>query len=62
LSRFNFIRFSDRCEKWREEAVEATEENCHKSIAWLANLRAHGSTCTLDALRVKHIKLKTIFN
>lgn len=40
---FNFIRFSDRCEKWREEIVEPSEENCHKAIAWLANLRAHGN-------------------
>jgi hypothetical protein len=48
---FNLIRFSDRVEKWREQCVEPTEENCHKAIAWLANLNAHGSTCTLDALR-----------
>ena len=51
-SRFNLIRFSDRCEKWREEIVESTEQNCHQSIAWLANLSAHGNTCTLDALKV----------
>ena len=51
--RFNLIRFSDRCEKWREEIVESTEQNCHQSIAWLASLTAHGNTCTLDALKVK---------
>ncbi|CAF0842281.1 unnamed protein product [Brachionus calyciflorus] len=48
---FNFIQFSDRCLKWRERIVEPSEENCHKSIAWLASLTAHGNTCTLDALR-----------
>lgn len=47
---FNFIRFSDRAEQWRETIVEPTEENCHMAIAWLATLKAHGSTCTLDAL------------
>ena len=49
---FNLIRFSDRCEKWREEIIESNEQNCHQAIAWLANLAAHGNTCTLDALRV----------
>lgn len=47
---FNLIRFSDRIEKWREQSVKPTEDNCHKAIAWLANLNAHGTTCTLDAL------------
>jgi uncharacterized protein with von Willebrand factor type A (vWA) domain len=47
---FNLIKFSDHCEKWREHCVEASEENCHKSIAWLANMTAHGNTCTLDAI------------
>jgi uncharacterized protein with von Willebrand factor type A (vWA) domain len=48
---FNFIRFSDRCEKWRDRLQEPTEENCHKAIAWLTSLTAHGNTCTLDALK-----------
>ncbi len=47
---FNFIRFSDRTEQWRETIVEPNEDNCHKAIAWLATLSAHGSTCTLEAL------------
>ncbi len=47
---FNFIRFSDRTEQWRETIVEPNEDNCHKAIAWLATLTAHGSTCTLEAL------------
>ena len=42
---FNLIRFSDRCEKWREEIIESNEQNCHQAIAWLANLAAHGNTC-----------------
>lgn len=49
--KFNFVQFSDGCQKWREKIVEPTESNCHKSIAWLASLKAHGNTCTLDALR-----------
>ena len=48
---FNFIRFSDRCERWRDRMQEATEENCHKAIAWITSLQAHGNTCTLEAIR-----------
>jgi len=55
--RFNLIRFSDRCEKWREEIVDSTEQNCHQSIAWLASLAAHGNTCTLDALKVRKLNI-----
>ena len=46
---FNFIRFSDRCEKWREMIVEPTEENCHNAIAWLA-LKFLFKTLFLDIL------------
>lgn len=50
--KFNFIRFSDRCEKWRDHIVESTEDRCHESIAWLASLNAHGNSCHLEALKV----------
>ena len=50
--RFNFIRFSDRCEKWRDSLVEPTDENCLKATTWIAGLVAHGNSCTLDAFTV----------
>ncbi len=48
---FNLIRFSDRCEKWRDQIVESSEENCHKALSWISNLSARGNSCTLDALK-----------
>lgn len=48
--RFNLIRFSSQCEKWKETIAEASEENCHRAIVWLTNLIAYGNTCTLDAI------------
>jgi hypothetical protein len=55
---FNFIRFSDRFEKWRDHVVESTEDRCHESIAWLASLNAHGNSCHLEALKVKDFVFK----
>lgn len=51
--RFNLIRFSGDCEKWRQRLEPATQENCHSAVSWSSRFTASGNTCTLEALRVR---------
>ena len=55
---FNLICFSKSCEKWQEECVASTEENCHNAVKWVSSLTSHGNTCTLEALQVSIISTK----
>ena len=51
--RFNLIRFSGNCEKWKEQIQPSTQDNCHAAVKWASTLKASGNTCTLEALKVK---------
>lgn len=51
-ARFNLIRFSGDCEKWKQRLEPATQENCHSAVSWSSRFTASGNTCTLDALRM----------
>ncbi|MBN3303838.1 VWA3A protein, partial [Amia calva] len=48
---FGLLSFSDTVLAWRGALAEPTEEACHDAVQWAAQLRAHGSTCTLEALQ-----------
>ncbi|KAK3089710.1 hypothetical protein FSP39_005810 [Pinctada imbricata] len=51
-ARFNLIRFSGNCEKWRDQLQPATQELCHDAVNWSSRLVASGNTCTLDAIKM----------
>ena len=52
---FELLEFSNFARRWREKPVHATEAACTEALAWLAKLRASGSTemhtAISDALR-----------
>ena len=51
--RFNMVGFSNKTESWQIGLMEPSEENCHDAVRWAAGLKAHGNTCTLEALQVR---------
>lgn len=50
--RFNLVRFSKTCERWKPSLVEPSDDHCHDAIRWVAELVAHGNTCTLETLQM----------
>uniref|UniRef100_H3A0J3 von Willebrand factor A domain containing 3A n=1 Tax=Latimeria chalumnae TaxID=7897 RepID=H3A0J3_LATCH len=48
---FNLMSFSENVEVWQEHFVESTDEACHDAAQWVAKVKAHGKTCTLEALQ-----------
>ncbi|KAJ8319389.1 hypothetical protein KUTeg_004480 [Tegillarca granosa] len=51
-ARFNIIRFSGHCEKWKDNIQYPTQENCHEAVSWTSKFTAAGNTCTLEALKL----------
>ncbi|XP_068063029.1 von Willebrand factor A domain-containing protein 3A isoform X1 [Anomalospiza imberbis] len=49
--RFNLLRFAENTESWKENLVEATDENCHDAVQWASTCHAHGNSCILAALQ-----------
>ncbi|KAG2455291.1 VWA3A protein, partial [Polypterus senegalus] len=48
---FNLLSFSDKVHMWKHTLQEATDEACHDAVQWVSEVKAHGSTCTLEALQ-----------
>ncbi|XP_058851876.1 von Willebrand factor A domain-containing protein 3A isoform X1 [Acipenser ruthenus] len=48
---FNLLSFSDSVQVWKDRLMDATEEACHEAVQWVSMVKAHGSTCTLEALQ-----------
>ncbi|XP_041085718.1 von Willebrand factor A domain-containing protein 3A isoform X2 [Polyodon spathula] len=48
---FNLLSFSDSVQVWKDRLMDATEEACHDAVQWVSMVKAHGSTCTLEALQ-----------
>ncbi|XP_043945574.1 von Willebrand factor A domain-containing protein 3A isoform X2 [Protopterus annectens] len=48
---FSLITFSESVAMWQDCLVEASDEACHDAVQWLARVRTHGNTCTLEAIQ-----------
>lgn len=48
---FNIMSFSDHVASWQDETTDANDSTCDDATNWVASLRAHGGTKTLEALK-----------
>uniref|UniRef100_H2YZH2 VWFA domain-containing protein n=1 Tax=Ciona savignyi TaxID=51511 RepID=H2YZH2_CIOSA len=49
---FNLVAFSNTSRQWQSSLTESNQSACHDAAQWVAALKAHGGSATLEALQV----------